>query len=295
MGKAHGYVDGEYYVSTNNLSGKTVRIKMRDTDKVVRGELRRLLTLYMSGYSIIDISKNNIRITPSGRLYKAGKEVTAFIKKGMYDVQLGNITTRIAVSTMINREFREMDGAYEFRTDRDVAYGRWRAITDKNRLKNRNCNVHPDWKDFDTFYKWWQCNIYKLKGEQGYRKLHIDKDILGKDKRLYGPDTCLIVPYYINESFGKYRSIREEDNNDSVIEDSSKGKYNWVCRLYGHKTMAELNKHILDDNDTSVNGRKRDRLINELLPRFIDDIHPDYKNNPMVLKVIDTLVNYKFE
>lgn len=59
-----------------------------------------------------------------------------------------------------------------------------------NRYFGRKVTVCDEWKNFSNFLKW-SLPIYK----RGY---HLDKDILGKGKYVYSPETCYYVPYYIN-------------------------------------------------------------------------------------------------
>lgn len=52
------------------------------------------------------------------------------------------------------------------------------------------CKVHKDWHNFQNFAKWFEEN-YK----EGF---HLDKDLLYKGNKEYGPDTCIFVPSQIN-------------------------------------------------------------------------------------------------
>lgn len=75
-------------------------------------------------------------------------------------------------------------------------YSRWcgvitRCYDGKDRHKSYwDCSVHPDWIYFSNFRDW-------MKGQE-WRGLQLDKDILVKDNREYGPENCAFVPDYLN-------------------------------------------------------------------------------------------------
>lgn len=54
-----------------------------------------------------------------------------------------------------------------------------------------------DWKLFTKFRAWMQNQIWEHEGQ----KLHLDKDVLSADNKLYSPETCRFVPVYINSLF----------------------------------------------------------------------------------------------
>lgn len=57
------------------------------------------------------------------------------------------------------------------------------------------CTVCEEWLgDKQSFFDWLDTEYYTVPGEQ----MDLDKDILVKGNRIYSPDTCLIVPHYIN-------------------------------------------------------------------------------------------------
>lgn len=64
------------------------------------------------------------------------------------------------------------------------------------------CSVVEEWLNFQNFAKWYDEN-YK----EGYE---LDKDILIKDNKVYGPDTCEYVPSIINGCFKNSNKIRGE-------------------------------------------------------------------------------------
>lgn len=75
-------------------------------------------------------------------------------------------------------------------------YSRWKGVIarcydGKERHKSYwDCSVHPDWIYFSNFRSWMK--------DQIWGGLQLDKDLLIQGNRVYGPETCAFVPYYLN-------------------------------------------------------------------------------------------------
>jgi hypothetical protein len=65
-----------------------------------------------------------------------------------------------------------------------------------------DCLVVNEWHNFQTFSEWYYKNYV-----DGW---HLDKDILIKGNKIYGPDTCCFVPKEINNLFTSGKKIRGE-------------------------------------------------------------------------------------
>lgn len=59
--------------------------------------------------------------------------------------------------------------------------------------------VYDKWHNFSNFYKWYEDNYYEIENE----KMQLDKDILVKGSKIYGPNTCVFVPGVLNTLFEK--------------------------------------------------------------------------------------------
>ena len=66
------------------------------------------------------------------------------------------------------------------------------------------CEVCEAWHNFQVFAAWFEENYYEVENES----TQLDKDILEKGNKVYGPDTCVFVPKYINSLFTKSNAIR---------------------------------------------------------------------------------------
>lgn len=58
------------------------------------------------------------------------------------------------------------------------------------------CTVCDEWHNFQNFAKWYFEHYYEVA-----ERLHLDKDILIPNNKVYAPDRCLLVPQRINMLF----------------------------------------------------------------------------------------------
>lgn len=98
----------------------------------------------------------------------------------------------------------------------EPVYNVWRTLlgrccTEKHREQfpaYANCRVCDEWLCYQNFAQWWNENMYHV----GTERMHIDKDIMYSDNKLYNPDTCIIVPQSINEIFhSSGRKTKDKD------------------------------------------------------------------------------------
>lgn len=77
-------------------------------------------------------------------------------------------------------------------------YLRWKSMIDrcysKKRLSSRpsyqECLVCEEWLTFSNFKAWME--------QQDWDGRHLDKDLLSKEGKVYGPDTCVFIDKNIN-------------------------------------------------------------------------------------------------
>ena len=73
----------------------------------------------------------------------------------------------------------------------------------QNRQKTyKCCTVCEEWKNFSNFKEWYESHTC------GDSSLNLDKDILVKGNKEYGPDNCCIVPEFINTLFTNGKANR---------------------------------------------------------------------------------------
>lgn len=61
----------------------------------------------------------------------------------------------------------------------------------------KDCIVCEEWLNFQIFTEWYHENYYEI--DNG--RMHLDKDILIENNKVYSPKTCIFVPQRINMLF----------------------------------------------------------------------------------------------
>lgn len=89
---------------------------------------------------------------------------------------------------------------------KDSYYSIWKNILERVYLKNRHqqkkniryteITVHPDWHRFSKLKEW-----LDNQPQTDWRDLYIDKDLLVKGNKVYGPDTCCFLTSQENSIF----------------------------------------------------------------------------------------------
>ena len=88
----------------------------------------------------------------------------------------------------------------------------------------KGCTVCEQWHNFQNFGEWYEKNYYEIDGE----RMELDKDILKKGNKIYGPETCIFVPHRINSLFIKSDKTRG-DLPIGVSYSKSNEKYQVQC------------------------------------------------------------------
>ena len=112
------------------------------------------------------------------------------------------------------------EGPYQTRTkemkpgERTIEYNTWATMVRRchdPKFQERDpsyigCTIVDDWYNYQNFGYWYTDNYYEIPGE----KMQLDKDILVKNNKVYGPDTCIFVPHHINSLFTTRKNRRGE-------------------------------------------------------------------------------------
>lgn len=96
------------------------------------------------------------------------------------------------------------------------AYQKWndmmkRCYRKKSLEKNptyKIVEVCEEWHNFQNFARWFYENKINVKDEE----IHIDKDIIDGESKIYSPETCCIVPKTINALFIRGRKVYDNRN-----------------------------------------------------------------------------------
>lgn len=136
----------------------------------------------------------------------------------------------------------------------------------------KDVSVCPQWHVFSNFKEWFDDPANGF--QENYQ---LDKDILVKGNRVYGPDTCCFVPNAINSIF----TTRPPKNNNLPIGVFSHNS--------GRYRAAFKKKHLgLFDNVEAAKhayGIARDNYIKELATKY-------YERKSITKKVYDALMSY---
>ena len=155
-------------------------------------------------------------------------------------------------------------------------------ISDRNKTNYKYTKLHDRWRSFQHWMEWLVSEASNFRA--GYQ---IDKDILSDDN-IYGPDTCIYIPPYLN----KYLADR-----------------NYVGKDRGHATSEKVNPNItIFGTHVEINPKDYDKYREltiyllakwyvkyNLIPKHVGlVIQHKYKNdkayNPVIYYEIEHLV-----
>jgi hypothetical protein len=117
-----------------------------------------------------------------------------------------------------------------------------------------DCEVCEEWHNYQNFAQWYEENYYEVPDQH----MQVDKDILIKGNKIYSPDTCVIIPQYINTLF--IRNNRKRGQYPvGVYYNKRAKKYEAMYKINGK------NKHIgyytsVDDAFLAYKEYKEDHI-----------------------------------
>ena len=141
------------------------------------------------------------------------------------------------------------------------------------------CEVHPYWHNFQNFAVWYNANYYSISNDI----VALDKDILFKGNKIYGPVTCCFVPDIINGCFVKRNAMRG-DTPVGVCYNKSRNKYEaWLAK---HGITTFLGRYSTPEEAFAVYKQAKEQYIKELAELY-RGIIPEH--------VYYALMNYQVE
>ena len=119
------------------------------------------------------------------------------------------------------------------------AYQAWKAMLTrcyyvKNQERHptyKGCSVAKEWLVFSVFLKWYESNYI-----EGF---DLDKDIKVKGNKVYGPDTCLVLPRCINTLFTNV-STKKDGYPTGVYLSEAVGRFAARIRIDGNRKHLGL-------------------------------------------------------
>lgn len=160
-----------------------------------------------------------------------------------------------------------------------VCYDRWfkileRCFSEKFLEKNpayRGCDIDPYWFNFQNFATWYDWYTTNWPSEYDCRAM-VDKDILVKGNKTYGPDKCCIVPETLNVIAKGHKA----ETNPYPGVKPRHGKYSVCTSFYGKNTYLGT-RDTLEEAIHLYNTEKT-KYVRELADSYGDNISPDVYN-----------------
>lgn len=140
------------------------------------------------------------------------------------------------------------------------------------------CRICDCWlEDKERFYKWVEENYYTVGSEQ----MDLDKDILCKGNKVYGPETCVFVPHTINTLL---LNCRRKRGKYPIGVSYDKGKYRAALNIDGN--AVKLGVYSTPEEAFGEYKRHKEALILVVADRYKGKI-PD--------AVYRAMTNWKIE
>lgn len=148
-----------------------------------------------------------------------------------------------------------------------------------------DCIVCEEWHNFQNFAKWYEENYYECNGET----IHLDKDILYKNNKIYSPKTCVFVPKRINVLFTKCDKNRGNFpigvswcERDSVFRS--------YCSIYNYEKSKQ--EYVYLGSYHSAN--EAFMAYKNFKEKYIKEVADEYKNL-IPIELYMALYRYKVE
>lgn len=170
----------------------------------------------------------------------------------------------------------------------DMSYIVWcsmfkRCYSNYNEISYNGCEVCEEWYNYVNFKRWFDKNYYEIPNEN----MHLDKDILIKDNKIYSPKTCIFVPQRINKLFTKRQNDRglcpigvtERKNNKYK-------KFESRCSI-GNGKRISLGYFYTKEEAFKAYKEYKEKYIRQIA----DEYKSKYPNFPQ--KLYDAMYNYQ--
>ena len=144
------------------------------------------------------------------------------------------------------------------------------------------CTVCEEWHNFQNFAKWYEENYYEVDSET----MHLDKDILIKNNKIYSSQTCTFVPQRINSLFKK--SYKQNNLPIGVSWINRDSVYRSYCSIY--KNNKQKNVYLGD----FINKEQAFQCYKRFKENYIKEVAEEYKNL-IPTKLYEAMYKYEVE
>lgn len=170
-----------------------------------------------------------------------------------------------------------------------TVYKKWRAMLNRcynEKIQNRQktykcCTVCEEWKNFSNFKEWYESH------NCGDSSLNLDKDILVKGNKEYGPDNCCIVPEFINTLFTNGKANRGKYPLGVHAEKSN------ACGIVYYRAAFMANQRNIKLG-TFKTPEEAFQKYKEYKEQYIKDTAKRYKDK-IPYSVYEAMMNWKIE
>lgn len=231
-----------------------------------------------------------IEILDQKNIYIEFQDAYKIIKKGSYHA-FKNGTLKNPYDKSVHNIGYLGEGSFQSRKGKDskilAPYGKWASIiarcydpTVKRKLPAyEGCTMVDSWHNLQNFGAWYEDNFYQIPGE----KMEIDKDILVKGNKIYGPETCVFVPRDMNRLLEK--RARGRGKNPIGVSWNPQDKYfEAYCNHKGKRIHHTFHKTEMDAFLSYKNFKE------SLLKKVAEEYKPH-----IPAKLYHALINYKVE
>ena len=153
----------------------------------------------------------------------------------------------------------------------------------EKRPRYKDCKVEDYLLNFQHMAEWINKNYYEIPGE----RMHLDKDILCKDNKIYSRETCIFVPQRINTLFTKRDNARGK--NPIGVYEISSGNYVAQCSN-GYGKQINLGVYSTKEEAFQVYKEYKERVIKNVIDSYEGKI-PE----PFYSKLKVAMYNYEVE
>lgn len=150
-----------------------------------------------------------------------------FVERPLPEVKKGTPRTPICGIGINDAPYRISYIDEEGKEQRCPFYSRWRSLIQRiadPKIHQRyptyaNCTIEPAWLTFSNFKAWME--------KQDWQDKALDKDLLVRGNKHYGPKTCVFVP----QSLNKLLCLRENSRGEYPLGVST-------CTIHGKKYIT---------------------------------------------------------
>lgn len=145
----------------------------------------------------------------------------------------------------------------------------------------KDVTVCEDWFLYDNFYNWVQ-----TQENHNIDEWKLDKDIIKKGNRIYGPDVCCLVPNRVNCLFETLKSKRGDSPIGTTYR-ADRNLYSVSCRDYNGKNVS-LGSYVDSEEAFYVYKKFKENVIKTVAEE-------EYKKGTITEKCYQAMLLYKVE